>query len=90
MQTFHNRVAVITGAASGIGHALARRCAQEGMQVVLADIESTALVETEAELRALGAPVLAVVTDVAKASDVAALAQQVLATFGAVHRFCNN
>jgi NAD(P)-dependent dehydrogenase (short-subunit alcohol dehydrogenase family) len=90
MQIFQDRVAVITGAASGIGRGLARRCAREGMKVVLADIEAAALAETATELRSLGVPVLAVVTDVAKAGDVEALAQQTLATFGAVHLLCNN
>lgn len=90
MQQFQDRVAVIIGAASGIVRGLARRCAKEGMQVVLADIEVAALAETEAELRALGAPVLAVVTDVAKAEDVEALARKTLETFGAVHLLCNN
>jgi NAD(P)-dependent dehydrogenase (short-subunit alcohol dehydrogenase family) len=90
MHTFHDRVAVITGAASGIGRGLARRCAHEGMQVVLADIEPAALAETESELRAMGAVVLGVVTDVAKARDVEALAQETLNTFGAVHLLCNN
>jgi NAD(P)-dependent dehydrogenase (short-subunit alcohol dehydrogenase family) len=90
MQAFQDRVAVITGAASGIGHHLALRCVQEGMKVVLADIEEAALRHTAAELQAAGAQVLTVVTDVSKASDVTALAQQTLATFGAVHLLCNN
>jgi NAD(P)-dependent dehydrogenase (short-subunit alcohol dehydrogenase family) len=90
MHAFQGRVAVITGAASGIGRGLARRCAKEGMQVVLADIEEAVLAEAEAELRAIGAPVLPVVTDVAKAGDVEALARKTLETFGAVHLLCNN
>jgi NAD(P)-dependent dehydrogenase (short-subunit alcohol dehydrogenase family) len=90
MQAFQDRVAVITGAASGIGHSLAFRCAQEGMKVVLADIEEAALRRTAAELQDAGAHVLTVVTDVAKAGDVTALAQQTLATFGAVDLLCNN
>ena len=90
MQEFQDRVAVITGAASGIGRGLARRCVQEGMKVVLADIEEAALNRTTAELKEAGAPVLAVVTDVSKASDVRVLAQQTLETFGAVHLLCNN
>jgi NAD(P)-dependent dehydrogenase (short-subunit alcohol dehydrogenase family) len=90
MRTFHDRVAVITGAASGIGRGLARRCGHEGMKVVLADIEEAALAETEAELRALGASALAVVTDVSQARDVELLAQKTLDAYGAVHLLCNN
>ena len=90
MQVFHDRVAVITGAASGIGRGLARRCAQEGMQVVLADIEQAALAETEAELRALGASAIGVVTDVSNAGEVEALARKSLDAFGAIHLLFNN
>ena len=90
MQTFANKVAVITGAASGIGRAIAERCVDEGMKVVLADIEVEALTATAAALRAQGATVLAVPTDVADAAAVAALAEQTIATFGAVHLLCNN
>jgi NAD(P)-dependent dehydrogenase (short-subunit alcohol dehydrogenase family) len=90
MKEFKDKVAVITGAASGIGHALAERCAHEGMKVVLADVDVDALTATEAALKATGAPVLAVVTDVSKAQDVASLAQRTLAAFGAVHLLCNN
>lgn len=90
MRAFQDRVAVITGSASGIGRSLARRCAHEGMKVVLADIEEAALAETETELRALGAPVLTVVTDVSQARDVELLAQKTLDAYGAVHLLCNN
>lgn len=90
MKEFRGKVAVITGAASGIGRALAERCVAEGMQVVLADIEAAALAKTEHALRATGAPVLSVVTDVAQAGDMEALAQQTLAAFGAVHLLINN
>jgi NAD(P)-dependent dehydrogenase (short-subunit alcohol dehydrogenase family) len=90
MRTFQDRVAVITGAASGIGRGLARRCAREGMKVVLADIEAAALAETEDELRALGAPVLGVVTDVSQAHEVELLAEKTLDAFGAIHLLCNN
>jgi NAD(P)-dependent dehydrogenase (short-subunit alcohol dehydrogenase family) len=90
MKVFRDKVAVITGAASGIGQALASRCAQEGMKIVLADIEETALARTEQDLRAAGATVLAVRTDVSQADDVEALAQQTLSAFGAVHLLGNN
>ena len=90
MKEFRDRVAVITGAASGIGRGLAERCAQEGMKVVLADVEEEALRLAEADLKAGGASTLAVVTDVSKADDVEALAQKTLDAFGAVHLLCNN
>ena len=56
-----------TGAASGIGRATAERCAQEGMRIVLADVEEPAPTQTESEMKAAGAQVLAVVTDVSQA-----------------------
>ena len=76
MEQFAGRVAVITGAASGIGLALARRCAQEGMKVVLADVDAEALGEVRRELAAQGHTVLALETDVANASHIEELAQQ--------------
>lgn len=90
MKEFKDKVAVITGAASGIGRSLAERCAQEGMRVVLADVEQEALAHTEHALNTAGATVCAVVTDVSKAPDVEALAHHTLETFGAVHVLCNN
>ncbi len=90
MKEFKDKVAVITGAASGIGRAIADRCAQEGMKVVLADIEAKALAQTQKEMKAGGATVLAVLSDVSKAADVEVLAQKTLDAFGAVHLLCNN
>ncbi|WP_232696617.1 SDR family NAD(P)-dependent oxidoreductase [Brevibacillus daliensis] len=90
MKQFASKVAVITGAASGIGRAFATRCAQEGMQVVLADVEEAALVKAEQELKMSGATALAVVTDVAKEGDIQALAQKTVDSFGAVHLLFNN
>ncbi len=90
MKDLRGRVAVVTGAASGIGRGLAERFSQEGMKVVLADIEQRALLATEAELRAQGGDVLAVLTDVSEHADVAALAQRTLDAYGAVHVVCNN
>jgi NAD(P)-dependent dehydrogenase (short-subunit alcohol dehydrogenase family) len=90
MKEFKDKVAVITGAASGIGYGLAERCAQEGMKVVLADVEEGALAKAEREIRALGAKTLAVKTDVSKAGEVEALAKKTVDTFGAVHLLFNN
>ena len=90
MKTFQDRVAVITGAASGIGRALAERAAGQGMRVVLADVNAVDLLETEVALRARGAQVLAVRTDVSQRADIEALAQQTLKAFGTVHLLINN
>lgn len=90
MKTFRDKVAVITGAASGIGRAMADRCAREGMRVVLADVEAPALAQAEAEIKEAGADVLAVLTDVSQAGDVEALARKTLEAYGAVHLLCNN
>ena len=90
MKDFKDKVAVITGAASGIGRALADRCVQEGMKAVLADVEAEPLATAEASLKASGATVLAVQTDVSQARDVEALAQKTMEAFGAVHVLCNN
>lgn len=90
MQVLRDRVAVVTGAASGIGLALATRLADEGMRLVLADIEPQALERTAATLRERGAEVLAQPTDVAVAAQVQALADAAWARFGAVHLLCNN
>ena len=90
MKELNGKVAVITGSASGMGRAVAERCAQEGMKVVLADVEQKALDKAEKELKATGATVLAVRTDVSKAEDVQALAEKTLDAFGVVHLLHNN
>jgi NAD(P)-dependent dehydrogenase (short-subunit alcohol dehydrogenase family) len=84
------RVAVVTGAASGIGFGLAERFAAEGMHVVLADVEEGALATATATLAESGASVLPAVTDVADLSAVEALRDAALSQFGAVHVVCNN
>ena len=90
MREFKDKVAVITGAASGLGRAMADRCVIEGMKVVLVDVELEELAKTEASMKACGATVLALRTDVSQAGDVEALAQKTLEAFGAVHLLCNN
>ena len=90
MRTFTDKVAVVTGAASGIGQALATRFAAEGLKVVLADVDARSLAEVERQLVATGARILAVPTDVARAADVERLARRAVDTFGAVHVLCNN
>jgi len=90
MQELKDRVAVITGGASGIGLAMAKRFAREGMKLVLADVEEDALRRVEQEFRKAGVPVLAIRTDVSRSHDVERLAEKTLATFGAAHVVCNN
>ncbi len=90
MQELRGKVAVVTGAASGIGHAMAERFAAEGMKIVLADVEKRALDKAEADMKAGGATVLPVITDVSRAADVDALARKTIDAFGAVHVLCNN
>ena len=90
MKEFNGKVAVVTGAASGIGLAMAERFAAEGMNVVLSDVEAGALAQTEARMKAGGANVMAVRADVSKADDLQALAARTIDAFGAVHVLCNN
>lgn len=90
METMTGRVAVVTGAASGIGKALALGFAGEGANVVLADIEEEPLRAAEAEVAGHGVEALGVITDVTDADSVGALAQATIDRFGAVHMVCNN
>lgn len=87
---YNDKVAVITGSASGIGRGLAERCAKEGMRVVLADIEKKPLLQLEALLRDQGCDVMSVLTDVSKERDVKQLAQNTLDKHGRVHFLFNN
>jgi NAD(P)-dependent dehydrogenase (short-subunit alcohol dehydrogenase family) len=90
MKELKGKVAVVTGAASGIGQGLAQRFAREGMKVVLADVETAALEQAAHEIETSGATVLAVRTDVSKAADVERLGKATVDRFGAVHVVCNN
>lgn len=90
MKEFKDKVAVITGAANGIGFGIAERCAQLGMKVVLAGINEGNLAIAEEKLKPTGATLLSVRTDVSKREDVVALEQKTLEAFGAVHLLVNN
>ncbi|NUK09981.1 SDR family NAD(P)-dependent oxidoreductase [Streptomyces lunaelactis] len=90
MELSAGQVAVVTGAASGIGRAMARRFAADGLKVVLADVEEEALRKAAGELTAEGAQVLARTVDVSDRASVLALADAAYETFGAVHVLCNN
>ena len=90
MNEFEKKTAVITGAASGIGLELARLFAEQGMNVVLADIEQDQLDAAVDAVATLGAETLGVVTDVGSGASVAALCEASVARFGSVQVLCNN
>lgn len=90
MQDFDGKVAVITGAGSGIGKELASVAARLGMKLVLADIQQDALDATVAQLTAQGAQVVGRRTDVARADEIQALADLAMRAFGRVHLLFNN
>ena len=90
MRSVEGRVAVVTGGASGIGRGIVRAFAGAGMRLVIADVQSDAVETAVAELRAGGHDVIGVPTDVSRLSDVEALAEAALDTFGSVHVLCNN
>lgn len=90
MEQLQGKVAVVTGAASGIGLAIAQQFAAEGMSLVVADIEETALEGAAKLLADTGAEVLAVPTDVSDASAIDALAVASRERFGTYHVICNN
>jgi NAD(P)-dependent dehydrogenase (short-subunit alcohol dehydrogenase family) len=90
VESFEDKVAVVTGAASGIGRALADAFAGLGMHLVLADIEGGPLEEAAGELRAAGADVFAVTADVSRYQDVERIAEAAMDVFGGLHVACNN
>jgi NADP-dependent 3-hydroxy acid dehydrogenase YdfG len=90
MKEFRDKVAVITGASSGIGFGIAERCARERMKVVLTGINYENLVRAEDSLKPLGATTLCVRADVSKLGDIEALARKTLDAFGGVHLLVNN
>jgi NAD(P)-dependent dehydrogenase (short-subunit alcohol dehydrogenase family) len=90
MDSLRDRVAVVTGAGSGIGRALAEAFAREGARIVVADIEEPAAADVVAGIRARGGDGIAVRADVSDLTQVQALADRAFAHFGAVHILCNN
>jgi len=90
MKTFNAKVAVITGAASGLGREFASRAAGMGMHLVLADVDQDGLGRAKTELESGGATVLAMPCDVRRGAQVQALADAAMAQFGAVHLVFNN
>lgn len=90
MREFKGKVAVVTGAASGIGRAMANRLGREGMKVVLADVEEAPLLEAREALTRSGVETIAMTVDVAQWEQVDALARRSVEAFGAVHVVCNN
>lgn len=90
MELGNGTVAVVTGAASGIGLALAEALARAGCSVVLADVQGDALAAAEQRVAALGVDTLSVRTDVSKADQVSALAAATIDRFGKVNVVCNN
>ena len=90
LTSLKDRIAVVTGGASGIGRALALLFAREGAHVVVADLDEAGMAETVAGVIQAGRRGLAVKTDVSRLADVQALADRAFAELGAVHVVCNN
>jgi NAD(P)-dependent dehydrogenase (short-subunit alcohol dehydrogenase family) len=90
MKEFKNKVAVITGAASGIGMELAKLSAKEGMKVVIADIDKKRLPRVERRMKREGASVIAIESDASQREEIENLAKITLDTYGEVHLLVNN
>lgn len=85
-----NKVALVTGAAGGLGKAIAIAMAKEGAQVAACDVNEAGLADVERELGALGARCLALRCDVSSSAEVAQMFRDAAARFGTVHVLVNN
>ena len=90
MRELSGRVAVVTGAASGIGRGIVLAAARAGMQTVAADVDEAGIADVAREVEALGASCVAVPTDVTDEAAVEALAEKTWSAYGACHVLCNN
>lgn len=90
MKDLNGKIAFITGAASGIGLALARACLEEGMKVILADIDEARLDEAQQQLNRNGAEVAGIYCDVTDEASVSMAAKAAINRFGKVHMLVNN
>jgi NAD(P)-dependent dehydrogenase (short-subunit alcohol dehydrogenase family) len=90
MKVFEGKVAVVTGAAGGIGRALAEQAAAEGMSVVIADVDDEGLAGTAAQLESRGANVIVIHTDVSDPIAVESLAETAWSRLGGAHVVFNN
>src|SRR3989454_8053349 len=90
MDSVRDRVAVVTGGASGIGRELCRGLARAGARVVVADVDEAGMDGTAAAVKEAGSEAITVRTDVSRLADVQALADRAFKRWGAVHLLCNN
>jgi NAD(P)-dependent dehydrogenase (short-subunit alcohol dehydrogenase family) len=90
MHDLEDKVAAVTGAASGLGRAMALAFAAEGMRLALADVDESGLAQTAAALRSSGTRCFSMRVDVSRAAEVEAFAQRTGAELGGVHLVCNN
>lgn len=90
MNELHGKVAAVTGAASGLGRAMALAFASEGMHVALADVDEKGLNKTRADAASRKVKALSMRVDVSRAGEVEAFAERTVSELGGIHLVCNN